>query len=136
MSTPNAVPDKCCEGPAPARTECAGSAPGTPSLDEASAAELAGTLKVLADPVRLRLIELLATSPGGEVCACDLVEPLGRSQPTVSHHLKVLREAGLVRSERRGTWIWYSLRRSAVHRTLLELEKVTGLSPSLRLLSA
>jgi len=130
MSTPDAASDRCCEDPASAHAGCAGSAPGTPTLDEESAADLAGTLKVLADPVRLRLLELLATSPSGEVCACDLVEPLGRSQPTVSHHLKVLREAGLVRSERRGTWIWYSVCRPEVHRTLLALQKVTGLDSS------
>ena len=62
--------------------------------------------KALADPARLRLLSLIAASDGG-ACACDLIEPLGRSQPTVSHHLKVLREAGLVESERRGPWIWY-----------------------------
>jgi ArsR family transcriptional regulator len=65
--------------------------------------------KALADPVRLRLLNLLATAPRGEVSACDLVEPTGKSQPTVSHHLKVLREAGFVRPERRGQWIYYSI---------------------------
>ncbi len=78
-------------------------------LDADRAATLAEAFKALADPVRLQLLNLIATSDEGEVCACDLVEPVGRSQPTVSHHLKVLREAGLVRSERRGTWIWYSV---------------------------
>jgi ArsR family transcriptional regulator len=78
-------------------------------LDEAEAAELAGMLGALADPVRLRLISFVAASPGGEVCGCELVEPLGRSQPTVSHHLKVLHEAGLLERERRGTWVWYRL---------------------------
>lgn len=61
----------------------------------------------MADPARLRLFSLIAAQPSGEVCACALVEPLGRSQPTVSHHLRVLYEAGLVDRERRGTWIWY-----------------------------
>ncbi|MDQ1680468.1 MAG: ArsR family transcriptional regulator, arsenate/arsenite/antimonite-responsive transcriptional [Frankiaceae bacterium] len=65
--------------------------------------------KALADPVRLRLLNLLATAPMGEISACDLVEPTGKSQPTVSHHLKVLREAGFVRPERRGQWIYYSI---------------------------
>jgi ArsR family transcriptional regulator len=75
-------------------------------LAEDDADELATAFKALADPARLRLLSLIASSPDG-ACACDLIEPLGRSQPTVSHHLKVLREAGLVTSERDGTWIWY-----------------------------
>jgi ArsR family transcriptional regulator, arsenate/arsenite/antimonite-responsive transcriptional repressor len=75
-------------------------------LTEPDAADLARQFKVLADPARLRLLNLIAASPDG-ACACELVEPIGRSQPTVSHHLKALREAGLVESERRGTWIWY-----------------------------
>jgi ArsR family transcriptional regulator len=70
---------------------------------------LAEAFKALADPVRLQLLNLIATADGGEACACDLVEPVGKSQPTVSHHLKVLREAGLVEGEKRGTWIWYSV---------------------------
>jgi ArsR family transcriptional regulator len=69
------------------------------------AAPLAEAFRALADPVRLRLLSLVAACD--EVCACDLVEPAGRSQPTVSHHLKVLREAGLVTGERRGPWVWY-----------------------------
>ena len=76
------------------------------ALDEDDADALAGAFKALADPARLRLVSIIAGSPGGR-CACDLVTPLGRSQPTVSHHLRVLREAGLVESERRGQWIWY-----------------------------
>jgi ArsR family transcriptional regulator, arsenate/arsenite/antimonite-responsive transcriptional repressor len=74
-------------------------------LDDAAAHDLAGALKVLADPVRLRLLSLIAAA--GEVCACDLVAPLGRSQPTVSHHLGVLADAGLVERERRGRWVHY-----------------------------
>ena len=77
-------------------------------LGEDEAAELARRFAALADPVRLRLLSLLATNPGGAVCACDLVEPVGRSQPTVSHHLKILREAGLVTSQKRGTNVWYA----------------------------
>ena len=76
-------------------------------LGEPEARELARAFAALADPARLRLFSLIAAQPEGEVCACALVEPLGRSQPTVSHHLKVLYEAGLVGRERRGTWIWY-----------------------------
>jgi ArsR family transcriptional regulator, arsenate/arsenite/antimonite-responsive transcriptional repressor len=75
-------------------------------IAEEDAEMLAGAFKALADPARLRLVSIIAGSPEGR-CACDLVAPLGRSQPTVSHHLRVLREAGLVESERRGPWIWY-----------------------------
>jgi ArsR family transcriptional regulator len=77
-------------------------------LEAPEAAELARRFVALSDPVRLRLLSLLATSPDGAVCVCDLVEPVGKSQPTVSHHLKVLRDAGLVTSEKRGTNVWYA----------------------------
>ena len=77
-------------------------------LDDRGAVRLARCFAALGDPVRLRLLSLLADAPGGAVCACDLVEPAGRSQPTVSHHLRVLREAGLVTSEKRGTNVWYA----------------------------
>lgn len=76
-------------------------------LEESDAAGLARGFAALADPARLRLFSLIAAQPAGEVCACALVEPLGRSQPTVSHHLKVLYEAGLVDREKRGSWVWY-----------------------------
>lgn len=81
----------------------------TAPLDDDDAEELAGAFKVLADPARLRLLSLVANAPSGEVCACDLVAPLGRSQPTISHHLSVLVEAGLLARERRGKWAWYSV---------------------------
>jgi ArsR family transcriptional regulator len=81
-------------------------------LDPGAAVELAAAFAALADPARLRLLSLIAAQPSGEVCACDLVEPLGKSQPTVSHHLKVLYEAGLVDRERRGTWVWYRVERA------------------------
>ena len=77
------------------------------ALTEDEAESLAGALKVLADPARLRLLSLIATAEAGEACACDLVEPLDRSQPTVSHHLSVLTEAGLLHREKRGKWAWY-----------------------------
>jgi ArsR family transcriptional regulator len=86
--------------------DCCPSILGAP-LDESDAAELARGFAALADPARLRLFSLIAAQPEGEVCACGLVEPLGRSQPTVSHHLRVLYEAGLVDREKRGTWVWY-----------------------------
>lgn len=78
-------------------------------LDEGRATALALRFKALADPGRLRLLSLIGAHESGEACVCDLTEPLGLSQPTVSHHLKVLREAGLVTSERRGTWVHYRL---------------------------
>ena len=77
-------------------------------LASADAAVLARQFAALADPVRLQLVSLLATAEGGAVCACDLVEPVAKSQPTVSHHLKVLAEAGIVTSERRGRNVWYA----------------------------
>jgi len=76
-------------------------------MSERDAGELAHAFAALADPARLRLLSLLAAAEGGEVCACDLVAPIGRSQPTVSHHLKVLTEAGLVVGDKRGRWVWY-----------------------------
>jgi ArsR family transcriptional regulator len=78
-------------------------------LSEEGAEDLAQLLKVLADPARLRLVSLVAAAPNGEACACDLVEPLGRSQPTVSHHLSLLVEAGILEREKRGKWAWYRL---------------------------
>lgn len=80
------------------------------ALDEDDAVELATVLKVLADPVRLRLVSMIATAPDGEVCACDLPAVLGRSQPTVSHHLSQLVKARLVDREQRGRWAWFRLR--------------------------
>jgi ArsR family transcriptional regulator len=85
---------------------CCGSVADVP-LDETSAEALARTFAALADPARLRLLSLISSAEGGEVCGCDLVEPIGRSQPTVSHHLKILFEAGLVAKEKRGVWVWY-----------------------------
>ncbi len=76
-------------------------------LDVDEADDLAAAFKVLADPVRLRLLSLVANAPDGEACACDLVAPLGRSQPTVSHHLSVLTDAGLLQREKRGRWAWF-----------------------------
>ena len=78
-------------------------------VEREDAARLASAFKVLGDPNRLFLLSLIGSSPDGEVCACDLVEPLDVSQPTVSHHLKVLYEAGLLAREKRGTWIVYRI---------------------------
>jgi ArsR family transcriptional regulator len=84
-------------------------------LGQAEAEQLASAFKVIADPTRLRLLSLLASKPDGEACVCDLVEPLGLSQPTISHHLKVLYEAGLLGRTRRGTWIYYRLIPERLH---------------------
>ena len=86
-----------------------------PVLGEAEAAATADLFKALADPARVRIVNLLATSVG-PVCACDLYEPLGLSQPTVSHHLKKLTDAGLLEREQRGKWAYFSLKRDAVEK--------------------
>jgi len=80
---------------------------GSSGFDEITAAELAKGFHALADPVRLHLLSMITAAGTAGACVCDLVEPAGRSQPTVSHHLKILRQAGLVTSEKRGTWAWY-----------------------------
>lgn len=88
-------------------------------LTAAEASVLASGFAALADPGRLRLLSLIAARP--EVCACALVEPLGKSQPTVSHHLKVLTEAGLITGDKRGRWIWYRVipgRLDLLHRAI------------------
>lgn len=91
-------------------------------LDEAAAAELAAGFKVLADPVRLRLLSLIAAAPDGQACSCDLEEPVGKSQPTVSHHLSVLADAGLITKEKVGRWVMCSVvpERLAVLRDALD----------------
>lgn len=76
-------------------------------LSAPEAMELVRVFKALADPVRLRLLNLIAMREGGEACVCDLTAPFDLTAPTISHHLKVLREAGLVACERRGTWVYY-----------------------------
>jgi ArsR family transcriptional regulator len=73
------------------------------------AASLARTLKALADPARLRLVSMVAAHEGGEACVCDLTEPLGLTQPTVSHHLKILVDAGIFTRDKRGVWAYYAL---------------------------
>lgn len=81
---------------------------GTP-LDAPTAERLAGALKALAEPTRLRLVSIIAAHQGGEACVCDLTEPVALSQPTVSHHLRVLVDAGLLEREQRGRWAYYRL---------------------------
>ena len=95
--------------PSTLTTQCCASLSGD-TLDDAEANDLAEMLKALADPVRLRLVSLMANSDTGEVCACDLPDLLQRSQPTVSHHLGILTRAGIVDREQRGKWAWFSIR--------------------------
>ena len=84
-------------------------------LGAADAEALAEAMRALADPARLRLVSLISAGPGGEACVCDLIEPLALSQPTVSHHLKVLLEAGLVSREQRGRWAFYRVNRDLLN---------------------
>lgn len=78
-------------------------------IDEQNADSLARSLKALADPARLRILSMVAAHADGEACVCDLTEPLGLAQPTVSHHLRVLLEAGFLTRSKRGTWAYYRL---------------------------
>ncbi len=80
-------------------------------LDSDEAAELAAGFSALGDPVRLRLLSMLGAAPEGEICVCEFIALIGKSQGTISHHLKILGDAGLVQGDRRGKWVWYSLDR-------------------------
>jgi len=84
------------------------------ALGESQATELAAMFKALGDPVRLRLLSLIASHPGGEACVCEISATFDVSQPTISHHLKLLRSAGLLDCERRGTWVYYRVIPSAL----------------------
>ncbi|QGK70205.1 metalloregulator ArsR/SmtB family transcription factor [Allosaccharopolyspora coralli] len=101
----------------------------SPTTGEPLSAEQAGDLsavfKALGDPVRLRLLSLIAAHAGGEACVCDLTGAFELSGPTISHHLKVLREAGIITGERRGTWIYYRV----LPETLQQLTSVLGPAP-------
>jgi ArsR family transcriptional regulator len=77
------------------------------ALDVSQAESLAPMFKALGDPIRLRLLSMITSAEGGEACVCDLTPAFDVSGPTISHHLKVLREAGLIEGDRRGTWVWY-----------------------------
>lgn len=94
-------------------------------LTAGQATEFARTLKAVADPVRLRLLSLIACSRDGETCVCDVTEVFDLSGPTISHHLKVLREAGLVMCERRGTWVYYRVMEPALEQ-LAEVLRPSG----------
>ncbi|WP_431894972.1 ArsR/SmtB family transcription factor [Micromonospora haikouensis] len=93
-----------------------------------TAAALAPAFKALGDPVRLQLLSMIASADGGEICVCDLTPAFDLTGPTISHHLRVLREAGLVDAERRGTWVWYRARPAVLGQlaALLTVEPVAG----------
>jgi ArsR family transcriptional regulator len=95
-------------------------------LDEEAADRLAAALEVIADPARLRLLSIIGADPQGEVCVCNLTEPMGLSQPTVSHHLKVLTEAGLLEREQRGRWAFFRVRRDTLEMLRGALAPATG----------
>jgi ArsR family transcriptional regulator len=105
------APELCCE---PVLIE---------PIESAEADELAAAFKVLADPIRLRVLSLIANAEGGELCACDLPAAIGRSQPTISHHLSLLTDAGFLTREQRGKWAWFRV----------EPDRVAGLRDALRL---
>jgi len=107
-------PDVCCS-PLSARP-----------LSQTQAERVAPLLKALADPVRLRLMSLVASHPGGEACVCDLNDAFNLSQPTISHHLKVLHDAGLLDREKRGVWVYYRARTEA----LTSLGALIGYTPA------
>jgi ArsR family transcriptional regulator, arsenate/arsenite/antimonite-responsive transcriptional repressor len=97
-------------------------------LSATAAVELAGMLKALSDPVRLRLLSVVASHTGGEACVCDISVGIEVSQPTISHHLKVLRTAGLLDSERRGSWVYYRVLPEALQQLseLLAAQSLAG----------
>jgi ArsR family transcriptional regulator len=97
---------------------------GATTLSAEEAEATAGLFRALGDPARVRIVNLLATS-GGAVCICDLIEPVGLAQPTVSHHMKKLVEVGLVEREQRGKWAYFSLKRDAVN-TLAAVADLKG----------
>ncbi|MFF1402498.1 ArsR/SmtB family transcription factor [Streptomyces sp. NPDC058294] len=110
------------------RDDAGGCCPGllTAPLDEDRAVTLAKVFKALGDPVRLRLLSLIASRAGGEVCVCDLTPAFDLSQPTISHHLKLLKQAGLIGSERRGTWVYYRLLPEMTDQLAAILTRPTG----------
>ncbi|WP_188755607.1 ArsR/SmtB family transcription factor [Microbacterium album] len=108
--TPVASPAVCC---APLVRE---------PLGAEEAERLARAMKALADPARLRLLSIVAATPEREACVCDLIEPVGLAQPTVSHHLRILTEAGFLTRSKRGTWAFYALVPDALERVAAVLE--------------
>ncbi|WP_439680837.1 ArsR/SmtB family transcription factor [Embleya sp. MST-111070] len=98
----------------------------TAPLDEEQAVDLARVFKAMGDPVRLRLLSMIASRAGGEICVCDLTPAFDLSQPTISHHLKLLKQAGLIASERRGTWVYYRLLPATTDRLAAILTRPAG----------
>ncbi len=105
-------------------TPCCGGATRWIHLDDA--ATCSSRLAALADPTRLQVVSIIANAPDDEVCACDFVEPLGKSQPTISHHLKVLTEARIIEGDKRGRWVWYRLAPGAVDALAVELTGIAN----------
>jgi ArsR family transcriptional regulator, arsenate/arsenite/antimonite-responsive transcriptional repressor len=114
MSTSPPVAETCC---APLLRE---------PITAAQAADLARLFKALADPTRLRLVSMVAAHEGGEACVCDLTDPLGLTQPTISHHLKILVDAGILSRDKRGVWAYYALRPAALRALADVLDPGTG----------
>jgi ArsR family transcriptional regulator, arsenate/arsenite/antimonite-responsive transcriptional repressor len=102
----------------------------TAPLDDERAVELAKVFKALGDPVRLRLLSMIASRAGGEVCVCEMTPAFDLSQPTISHHLKLLRQAGLIDGERRGTWVYYRVLPAALDRLAAFLTTPTAAEAS------
>ncbi|MBD7951678.1 helix-turn-helix transcriptional regulator [Oerskovia sp. Sa4CUA1] len=98
------------------------------AADPQTARDLARTFKALADPTRVQLLSIVASHDGGEACVCDLTEPVGLSQPTVSHHLKILVDAGVLTREQRGRWAYYSLIPGALTQLATTLTETTASS--------
>ena len=99
-------------------------------MSEAQAEQVAPLLKALADPVRLRLVSMVLSHEGGEACVCDLTPAFDLSQPTISHHLKVLHEAGLLNREKRGVWVYYQARPEAMHALMGLFDTVGTTAPA------
>jgi len=111
---------------APARSTPGCCAPGaTTAVDPGTARELARAFKALSDPARVQLLAIVAAQEGGEACVCDLTAPVGLSQPTVSHHLKILVDAGYLSREQRGRWAYYSVVPGAVDQVAASLVAAT-----------
>ncbi len=119
---PTDSPAAACCGP----DETEGATTRGTSAGPTDVEHLARTFKALGDPTRVRLLAIVAASTGGEACVCDLVEPVGLSQPTVSHHLKILVDAGLLRREKRGVWAYYALVPSAGEGAARDLLGITA----------
>ncbi|GCB52058.1 arsenical resistance operon repressor [Streptomyces sp. NL15-2K] len=95
-------------------------------IERDEAERLALMLKAIADPTRLQIFRIIERAPAGEACVCDLVDCLGFRQPTISHHLKIMTEAGLLNRDRRGTWAWYSVNYDGLNRVRAILEPSVG----------